>query len=213
MTDQTIAPAAPVENVGRGAAFALLAIPAAIIVFIIVGGVLQFTFAGIASIVVPYIAISLYTRGAGAPISRRGWGPFIAVAGAAVIIGTFTGIIALAYARYLGHDGILSAPFLRTVGNQIASADGAISLVIGLGIGAAAIVSAIRGPRSRVAPGAPVAPAATGPAVPPAPPAAPSAPASAAPVVPPVAPPVPPAPNQPSPGVLLNGKPIDPKQK
>lgn len=205
MTDQTTAPAAPAENVGRGTAFALLAIPAAILVFIIVGGVLQFIFAGIASIVVPYIAISLYTRGAGAPISRRGWGPFIAVAGAAVVIGTFTGIIALAYARYLGHDGIFSGPFLRTVGNQIASADGVISLVIGLGIGAAAIVSAIRGPRSRVAAGAPVAPGA---------PAAPEAAApAAAPVAPPAAPPAPPAPNQPSPGVLLNGKPIDPKQK
>ncbi|CAN5380159.1 hypothetical protein BH11ACT5_BH11ACT5_23380 [soil metagenome] len=202
MTDQTIAPTAPVENVGRGATFALLAIPAAIIVFIIVGGVLRFTFAGIASIVVPYIAISLYTRGAGAPISRKGWGPFIAVAGAAVIVGTFTGIIALAYARYLGHDGLLSGPFLRTVGNQIASADGAISLVIGLGIGAAAIVSAIRGPRSRVAPAAaPAAPMATTP-----PPAAP-------PVAPSVAPPAPPVPNQPSAGILLNGKPIDPTKK
>ena len=201
MTDQTIAPAAPSENVGRGATFALLAIPAAIIVFIIVGGVLQFTFAGIASIVVPYIAISLYTRGAGAPISRKGWGPFIAVAAVAVIIGTFTGIIALAYARYLGHEGILSAPFLRTVGNQIASPDGAIALVVGLGIGAAAIVGAIRGPRGRVAT----------PAGAPAAPAAPPAPASTTP--PPAAPPAPPVPNQPSPGILLNGKPIDPKQK
>jgi len=201
MTDQTIAPAAPTENVGRGATFALLAIPAAIVIFIIVGGVLQFTFAGIASIVVPYIAISLYNRGAGAPISRKGWGPFIAVAAVAVIIGTFTGIIALAYARYLGHEGILSAPFLRTVGNQIASGDGILALVVGLGIGAAAIVGAIRGPRGRVAPAAA--------------PAAPAAPVSTtpAPPAPPVAPPAPPAPNQPSPGVLLNGKPIDPKQK
>ncbi|MCU1412083.1 MAG: hypothetical protein JWR04_2790, partial [Rhodoglobus sp.] len=146
MADQTLAPAAPTENVGRGATFALLAIPAAIIIFIIVGGVLQFSFAGIASIVVPYIAMSLYTRGAGAPISSKGWGPFVAVAAVAVIIGTFTGIIALAYARYLGHEGILSAPFLRTVGNQIASPDGIIALVVGLGLGAVAIFGAIRGP-------------------------------------------------------------------
>ena len=198
MTDQTIAPIAPTENVGRGATFALLAIPAAIIIFIIVGGVLQFSFAGIASIVVPYIAMSLYTRGAGAPISRKGWGPFVAVAVVAVVIGTFTGIIALAYARYLGHEGILSAPFLRTVGNQIASPDGIIALVVGLGLGAVAIFGAIRGPRGRVAPGAaPAASAATTPA----------------PAAPPVTPPAPPAPNQPSPGILLNGKPIDPKQK
>ncbi|MCU1410934.1 MAG: hypothetical protein JWR04_1641, partial [Rhodoglobus sp.] len=33
------------------------------------------------------------------------------------------------------------------------------------------------------------------------------------PAAPPVTPPAPPAPNQPSPGILLNGKPIDPKQK
>lgn len=208
MTDQTIAPAAPIENVGRGATFALLAIPAAIIIFIIVGGVFKFSFAGIASIVVPYIAYALYTRGAGAPLTRKGWGPFIGVAAAAVVVGTFTGIVALAYALYLGHDGLLSTVFLRSVGNQIGSADGAISILVGLGIGAVGIVGAIRGQRNAQTQAAARAAAASAaaPAAPVTPPAAPLA-------APPVAPPAPPAANQPSPGVLLNGKPIDPKQK
>lgn len=199
MTDQTLAPAAPVENVGRGATFALLAIPAAIVIFIIVGGVFKFSFAGIASIVVPYIAYALYTRGAGTQLTRKGWGPFIGVAAIAVVVGTFTGIVALAYALYLGNDSLLSTVFLRSVGNRIASGDGALSIIVGLGLGAVGIVGAIRGQRTnRVVPAAPATPDASAPV---------------APVAPPVAPPVPPAANQPSPGVLLNGKPINPKQK
>lgn len=211
VTDQTQTPA-PVENVSRGAALALLAIPAAIILFIIAGGVLRLSFAAIASILVPYIALTLYQRGAGAPLSRKGWGPFIGVAAVAVIVGTFTGIIALAWAFYLGDGGILSESFLRTLSNQIGSTDGLFALVLGLGIGAAAILGAVRGPRTKTAAEpeqtpAPDAPAAAVPAVPGAAPVAPVAPTT-----PPVVA-APPVANQPSPGVMLNGKPVDPKQR
>lgn len=206
VTDQTQTPA-PVENVSRGAALAVLSIPAAIILFIIAGGVLQLAFAAIASILVPYIALTLYQRGAGAPLSRKGWGPFIAVAAVAVIVGTFTGIIALAWALYLGDGGILSESFLRTLGNQIGSTDGLLALVLGLGIGAAAILGAVRGPRTKTAAEPAQAPAPDASAVPAVPASAPTAP---------VAPPAvaaPPVANQPSPGVMLNGKPVDPNKR
>lgn len=216
MTDQTVTPAAPLENVGRGAAFALLSIPAAIIIFAVVAGVFQII-SGIAAVVIPYIASWLYKKGAGGPLTRAGWAPFIGISAAAIVLGTLTGIIAATYAGYLGNGGPFSAAFLRTLSSQFTTnlGDNVLPLLIGLGLGAVGIIGVVRGPRTR--PGTQPAPdqstaAPTGTAVP----ASTAAPASTAPdaAAPArVAPPIPPAPNQPSPGVLLNGKPIDPNQK
>lgn len=203
MTDQTTAPAAPIENVGRGLTFALIAIPAAIILFAIVAGLFQII-SGIVAIVVPYIASWLYLKGAGAPLTRAAWGPFIGISAAAIVLGTISGIVAATYAGYLGNGGLFSPAFLRTVGNQFTSGmgDNALPILLGLGLGAVGIASVLRGPRTRVAAG--TTPVAAPPAT-----TAPDAAAPAAPAIPPV----PPAANQPSPGVMLNGKPIDPKQK
>jgi len=200
MTDQTSAPTAPIENVGRGATFALLAIPAAIIVFAIIAGIFQII-SGIVAVVVPYIASWLYTKGAGAPLSRAGWGPFIGITAVAILLGTFTGIVAATYASYLGNGGFFSAAFLRTLGNQFTTniGDDVLPILIGLALGAVGIAGVLRGPRNRVT--APVAN-----------PYTPTAPDATAPATP-IAPPAPPAANQPSPGVMLNGKPVDPKQK
>lgn len=196
MTDTT----APTENVGRGTTFALLAIPAAIVIFAIVAGLFQLI-SGIAAIVIPYIAAWLYQKGAGAPLSRAGWGPFVGVSAVAIILGTFTGIVAATYRGYLGHDGLLSGPFLRTLGNQFTTnfGDNIVPLLIGLGLGAVGIASVIRGPRTRVA-GTSGGAATVAPITP----VAPQENATPAPPI---------APNQPSPGVMLNGKPIDPNQK
>lgn len=221
VTDQTqfSAAPAPVENVGRGAAFALLAIPAAIIVFAVIAGLFQII-SGIVAIVVPYIAAWLYKKGAGAPLTRAGWGPFILVSAAAVVIGTFTGIVAATYAGYLGDGGLLSESFLTTLGYQFTRyfGDTIIPILIGLGLGGVGIAGVIQTERKKAAAEAaaeasasavPVAPTASGaPAVP----VAPTAAAPAAPVAP-TAPAIPLAPNQPSPGVILNGKPIDPNKK
>lgn len=194
MTDKTLTPAESTENVGRGATFALAAIPAAIIIFAIIGGLFQLI-SGIVAIVVPYIAAWLYQKGAGTPLTRKGWGPFVAVTAVAIMVGTLTGIIAATYAGFLGKSGLFSSAFLRTLLGQFTTnfGDNILPILIGLGLGAAGIVSVLRGPRTRVAPVTPAPDA-----------AAPAAPA---------APPVPPAPNQPSPGIVLNGKPIDPQQK
>ena len=203
MTDQTSTPTAPIENVGRGATFALLAIPAAIILFAIIAGIFQII-SGIVAVVVPYIASWLYTKGAGASVSRAGWGPFIGITAVAIVLGTFTGIVAATYASYLGNGGFFSAAFLRTLGTQFTTnfGDNVLPILIGLVLGAVGIAGVLRGPRNRVA-----APAAN-PYTPP----APDATEPAAPIAPP-APPTPPAANRPSPGVVLNGKPVDPKQK
>lgn len=192
MTDTT----APTENVGRGTTFALLAIPAAIIIFAVVAGLFQLI-SGIAAIVIPYIAAWLYQKGAGAPLSRAGWGPFIGVSAVAIVLGTISGIVAATYSGFLGKGGLFSSAFLRTLLNQFSGnlGDNIVPLLIGLGLGAVGIASVLRGPRGRAAQVA--TPTATD---------AP-APAAAPPAVP-----APPAADQPSPGVMLNGKPVDPKQ-
>lgn len=69
MSENFVAPA-PVENVGKGTAFALLAIPAGVAVWLIL-----WKFGFIASIVgfgVVWVAVQLYVRGSGGVISRLG---------------------------------------------------------------------------------------------------------------------------------------------
>lgn len=214
MTDQT-AQQPGAENVTRGALVTLLAIPIAMIAFIIVGAVFG-GISGIAAIIVPYIAARLYRAGAGAPLSRAGWVPFIGIAGAAILIGTFTGIAAGAWRAFTsvgGQGGILGSPFWRTVSYQFTDGlgDNAIAILIGLGLGTVGISSVIRGRTAgartgfgrggRVSPEQVAAVYSQPDPSTPAPPAAPSAP------TPPI------APNATSPGIILNGKPLDPDKK
>lgn len=216
MTDYTAQPATPVENVGRGTTFALLAIPIAMIAFSLIAGLFGII-TGIVAIAVPFVSSWLYTKGAGAPLTRAGWGPFIGVTAAAVIIGTFTGIVAsswFAFNRVGGDGGFFSGAFWTTVRNQftIGLGDNALAILIGLGLGAAGIYNVIRGPRAGTRrglfggsgtqqnmPGSLSTPG--DPTVPPAPPVPPTQ-----------APAPPPAPNQPSSGVILNGKPVEPEK-
>ena len=206
MTDQTHTP--PIGDVARGSAFALLTIPAAIAAFAIIGGVFQFI-TGFVAIIVPYIAAWLYQKGAGAPLTRSGWAPFILISAVATILGLFTGLATAAYSAFLavgGNGGPFGSPFLRTLVTQLTRGfdDNVIPILFGLGLGAVAIVSVLRGPRTPAnRASTAVAPAAPAPAVPapqPTPPASTTSPSA------PVA-------NQPSPGIMLNGKPLDPNKK
>lgn len=200
MTDS---PTTTTENVGRGVTFALLSIPASIVMFALLAGFTSII-SGLIAIVVPTIAAGLYARGAGAPLSRKGWGPFVAVAGVAVVLGTFAGIVGATWANYKGHDGFFSSTFFRSVGSQftVNLENSALPILIGLGLGAVGIAAVLRNPRSKTGLSAQKEAEAAAPATPVAP-ATPAAPAV----------PVPPAANQPSPGVILNGKPVDPSQK
>ena len=139
----------PIENVARGTTFALLVIPVAIVAFGVVAGI-SGIFSGIVAIAVPYVAAWLYGKGAGTPLTRKGWGPFVAVSAAAILLGTFAGFVGGAYAAYssVGGDGGIFAPALwTTVGNQLTRGlgDSLISILLGLGLGAAGIVSVLRG--------------------------------------------------------------------
>lgn len=202
MTIET--PNTPTENVGRGSLFALGAIPIAMIAFGLLGALLG-GIGGIAAIVIAPIAGWLYAKGAGAPLTRKGWGPFIGISAAGVVLGTATGIVAATYNGFSsvgGDGGLFGSAFATTLRNQLTTnfENLAFPLVIGLGLGAAGIVSTLRG-NARL--GNRVAPAAVSPV----------APNAAAPAAPPAAPLPPVAPNTPSPGVILNGKPLDPDKK
>jgi len=215
MTDPTYPTAAaaaaypaPVENVSRGTLFALAAIPFAIIAFAIVAG---FGFiSGIVAVIVPSIAGWLYTKGAGAPLSRKGWGSFILVSAAAVVLGTLASIFTSAYQSYtsVGGSGLTSAYWTAVAGRFTnGGADLLFALLIGIGLGIAGIVVVLRGGgKFGAANSNRLTPAQTQALV---------ADATAAPIpaAAPVAPPAAPAANQPSPGVMLNGKPMDPNAK
>jgi hypothetical protein len=205
MTEQTAQQ--PAENVARGTLVALLAIPAAIVAFALVGALFGGV-SGIAAIVVPYIAAFLYRFGAGTTLSRAGWIPYIGVTAAAIVIGTVGGIASGTWSTFSsvgGKGGILGSAFWRTVGNQftIYLGDNAVPILIGLVLGAIGIVSVIRG-RTRIG-----GFGRTGGRIAPQDVAEYTHPESKA----PAAPPVPPAPNAPSPGIILNGKPLDPDTK
>lgn len=202
-----------VENVTRGAVFALAAIPASIIIFALAGGF--FGINGFPAIVVPYIAGWLYATGAGAALTRRGWLPYILISLVAVVVGLIVGLFAAAFHSYtqVGGDNPFAPQVFTTAMNQLRNFDGVLWILVGLGLGVAAIVGTVRGV-NRTAQSGRLTPAQTqqladeaaasqnaGVVAPPAPPAPPAAPAAPA------------APNQPSPSVLLNGKPIDPNAK
>ena len=218
MTDMTAQPAAnSTENVGRGTLFALGAIPVAIVAFAIVGAIGFIS--GIVAVVIPSIAGWLYVKGAGAPLTRKGWAPFILVSAAAIILGTLAGIAGSTYQAYssVGGSG-LTPVFWTTFGKAITNGgvDLAFAVLIGVGLGAAGIVGVVRGAgkfaganTNRVAAQQPVTPV----AYPTDAPAAPTAQTPVAPPAPPAAPVTPPAANAPSPGVMLNGKPVDPNAK
>lgn len=177
------------EKVGRGLALAALAIPLGVLAGALVGGL--GLIGGLAAIVVGPAAGWLYTKGAGAPLRRSAWVPFLLIGVVGVLAATAAGTIGEAYAAFSavsGDGGVFGSVFATTVATKLANGDLLMPILVGLGLGTIGLVGTLRAPTGTAA--APV----TG-----------SAPAAA--------PPAPPAPNAPSPGVILNGEPVDPDAK
>jgi hypothetical protein len=200
MTDS--APAQPAENVGLGTALALVSIPIGMLIFGLAGAVGYFLF--IVPIVIPAIAHWLYGRGAGAPLTRRGWVPFIAVSVVAVFLGVLTGLLVSAFTA----TGSNLARFLPVVGTTLRYqiTEQGLWVLLAIAIGVAGIVGVIRGPRPprgsapQVADGSPISTDASAAVT-----GRPESPAQAPGATQPA--------QTPSPGVILNGKPLDDQQR
>ena len=88
---EAVAAPTPVENVGKGTAFALLAIPAGVAVWLIL-----WKFGFIASIVgfgVVWVAVQLYVRGSGGAISRLGAFVILGVVVVTLLLSFFSGMV------------------------------------------------------------------------------------------------------------------------
>jgi hypothetical protein len=192
---ETTPPAAKPENVGRGTVFALATIPIAIIAFAIFGYIGVFPF--IIGIATPFVAGWLYRLGAGGKLGRAGWVPFIVISMVSVVLGVFAGAIATVYKTF-GFGGQFGNALVVNLRNFTPGGEGFFA-VLGVILGIVGIVLTLRQvnatPAQQIAQNTaqwtPPAPDATTPP----PPAAPAAPAA------------------PSPGVTLNGEPVDPDKK
>jgi hypothetical protein len=197
MTESTLPQ--PTENVGRGLLFSLGAFAIAIVGFIILSGVIGIYgwITGIVAIAIPYASAWLYEKGAyTAP--KAGRLQWVLLTAGAVIVGAVTSLLAATFAAFtaVGGDGGFFAPaFWRTVGNAMGRFDFVVPVLITLVVGAAGIVSVLRGPRKR--------PGQSAPGLQPVDAATPATPLTD----------VPPPPAAPSQGVVLNGEPLDPDKR
>jgi len=180
----------PAENLQRGVIFALIALPAGVIVWYILWG-----FGFIASIVafgVAYLAVRLYRFGSGGRVSRNG-----AIAVAIITIGTliiavisgFAVKIVGLYAEQFGTsvpEALVAPRFWNIVFAAMTSPAALPTLLFAVLFGALGCFGTLRAAflQTRTQPTAEAAPAVPDPAVP-APPAAPS-------------------------GMVLNGEPVPP---
>jgi hypothetical protein len=149
MTDATTP--APTENVGQGALFALATIPLAIVLYAVIGGLFGF-FAGIVAFIVPPAAAWLYERGAGAPLTRRGWPAIIGISIVSILLGILAGFVGTAYAAYsaVGNREPFGSAFWTTVRLQLTGPDAFLPILLGLVFGAIALVGLLRRPRPAV---------------------------------------------------------------
>ncbi|WP_309616009.1 hypothetical protein [Salinibacterium sp.] len=188
-------PGEPEPNVRRGLAFALLGIPVSLTIFAIVGLVIG-PITSFVAIAIPLVMSGLYVRGASGPLSAGARAPFAGITLVAMVVGTLVGLVAGFYNTFSavgGDGGIVGSAFQTTVRNQFSNntLENVIPIVFGLGIGIGTLVSVLRGNAGALRRGgrpimsrAPVEVDATSPVA-----------------------------NQSSPGILLNGKPLDPKEK
>ncbi len=214
MTDPSAVPQP--ENVARGLTFTLLVIPFAVVASTLVGIIFGIGFfTGFVAVGMPTVASYLYLKGAGAPLTKPNAVGWVAISLVAIVVSIFTGIVAGAwngFAAVSGDGGVFGSAFLRTVINQftVNFDDTLIPIAIGLGLGVVSLVSVLNGPKAgrgnRLTPEQ--TDALTDDTAASATPAVPIAPATQ-----PIAPPARPIANQPSPGILLNGKPLDPDKR
>jgi hypothetical protein len=160
-------PDAPPENVQRGIAFALIALPAGIIAWD-----LLWTFGVIASIVsfgVAWAALRLYRIGSGGPFSRTGAIAVLVITIGTLVIAYISGFAVGLIPSYLQvthgtiADAIVDGRFWEQVVANIAAPSRTLQLVLAIVFGALGcariLVAAFRGTRT--------APATTAPAGPP----------------------------------------------
>jgi hypothetical protein len=179
--------------------FTLLAIPLAIVVFAIVGTWGTY-FVFIVSLFVPASAAFLYRAGSGGRL-EKGRPQFILVSIVAVVIGVATGIVATAFGRFSavgGDGGLFGSVFQSTLLRSLGTEEFLAQALVGLGLGIAGVFGALRSAKT-------LQDAATAPVIAtdlPAGTAAPGTPIAPPAVTPPIA--------KPSPGIILNGEPLDP---
>jgi hypothetical protein len=214
---------AATENVNRGLLFSLGAIAAAIVGYAILSGVIGIYgyVTGIVAFAIPLFGSWLYTKGAGTG-PKAGRMPWIGIMAAAIVVGALTVVVAsawYAFSRVGGDGGLFASAFWRTVVRAAGNGEVILQVVITLAVGAFGIFAALRDRKKAAVTAAPAASPFGNTATPAASPfetTPDGAPAQVAPPapgtpVPPVAPPA--APAQPSPGVVLNGEPVDPDKR
>ncbi len=207
----------PSENLQRGVIFALIALPVGVVAWDILWGV-----GFVASIVafgVAYLASRLYRFGSGGRVSRNG-----AIAIAVITIGTL--IIAFVsgfavdlvgeYSRVTGAsipESLVSGQFWGIVFASMTTGQALISLLLAAVFGALGCFSILRAAfrQTRLLADPNAAPTIVGPNSPSgAAPAQPTLMSPAAPAIP--VPPVAPPAQASSPGIILNGEPVEPDQ-
>ena len=215
---QTSPSSPPSENLQRGVIFALIALPLGVVAWDILWGI-----GFVASIVafgVAYLASRLYRFGSGGRVSRNG-----AIAIAVITIGTliiafisgFAIDIVGEYSRVTGSsipESLVSGRFWSIVFASMTTGQALVQLLLAALFGALGCFSILRMAfrQSRLQPDPNAAPTIVDPASPyGAAPAHPTLMNPASPAIP--APPAaPPAATPPSPGVVLNGEPVQPDQ-
>jgi len=179
----------PAENVARGTLFALVAVPAGVIVWVVL-----WNFGFIASIVgfgVAYAAMFLYRFGSGGVLSRTGALRVALVTIGTLLIAFFGGVVSDVLGVWTAEtgEGVLAglvSPDFWTAFQQIIALDGVAASYLpdfGLALlfGALGCFGLLRRAFRSTAPAAPVAPpAAAAPVAPPAAPFAPQPPAPTA---------------------------------
>ena len=179
----------PAENVARGTLFALVAVPAGVIVWVVL-----WNFGFIASIVgfgVAYAAMFLYRFGSGGVLSRTGALRVALVTIGTLLIAFFGGVVSDVLGVWTAEtgEGVLAglvSPDFWTAFQQIIALDGVAASYLpdfGLALlfGALGCFGLLRRAFRSTAPAAPVAPfATTAPVAPPAAPFAPQPPAPTA---------------------------------
>ncbi len=109
LNPSSAAESSTVENVGRGLLFSVGAIVVAIVGYIILAGIIGIYgyITGIVAIAIPLVGAWLYTKGAGAP-PKAGRMPWIGIMIAAVIVGALTVLVASGWYAFsrVGKGGI-----------------------------------------------------------------------------------------------------------
>lgn len=150
MTDATTpaTPPARVENVQNGTLLALATIPFAAVLAALVGGLFGII-SGLVAIVIPTAAVWLYERGAGAPLTRRGWVPVILVSVVSIGAAIVAGFVGTAYNAYsaVGNREPFGPAFWTTVRIQMTGPDAILPILIGVGLGAIGLFGILRRPR------------------------------------------------------------------